>query len=100
MTSQNLKNSNFSPWLIKLYILLGDEFLIKNFGVNQCISAHRIYKIGYISAIFKDKYFWFRPRNSLKLCACLGCICDHMSRRQLFFRRKVPITLKQFLLDI
>ena len=33
------------------------------------ITKHRIYKIGHISAIFKDRDFWFGPKNSIKLCA-------------------------------
>ena len=63
---------------MKLCILVAYMFLIKkiNFGVNQCISGHviyitkhEIYKICYISAIFKDKDFWFGPKKSIKLCA-------------------------------
>ena len=33
------------------------------------ITIHEIYKIDHISAIFKDKDFWFRPKNSLILFA-------------------------------
>ena len=74
MTSQNLKKIIFLPRMMKLCILVAYKFLIKNlnFGVNQCISGHdirkhEIYKIGHISAIFKDRDFWFGPKNSIKL---------------------------------
>ena len=52
---------------MKLCILLGYKFLIKNFnfGVNRCISGrdirkHEIYKIGHISAIMRRTlhYSW------------------------------------------
>ena len=33
------------------------------------ITKHEIYKIGHISAIFKDRDFWFGPKNSIKSCA-------------------------------
>ena len=33
------------------------------------ITEHEICKIGHISAIFKDKDFWFGPKHSIKLCA-------------------------------
>ena len=70
------------------------------------ITKHGIYMIGYIPAIFKDKDFWFRPNNSLKLCAedltmfwDIMCISGPMTGHQLFYK-KVPIHLKRFLLDI
>ena len=59
-----LKKNNFSPELMKLYILVLNRFLIKIFGLvlsqdmefNQigdtCTSAH-----------FSDKGFWLRPQN-------------------------------------
>ena len=42
MTSQNLKKIILLPRLMKLCILVGYKFLMKNlnFGVNQCISGH------------------------------------------------------------
>ena len=44
MTSQNFKKIIFLPRLMKLCILVGYKFLIKNlnFGVNQCTSGHVI----------------------------------------------------------
>ena len=40
------------------------------------ITKHKIYKIGHISAIFKDRDFWFGPKNSINLfaekCTTLG----------------------------
>ena len=44
MTSQNLKKIIFLPRLMKLCILVGYKFLIKNFnfGVNQYTSGHVI----------------------------------------------------------
>ena len=78
---------------MKLCILVAYKFLIKNlnFGVNRCISGrdirkHEIYKIGHISAIFKDRDFWFGPKNSIKLCAelcttlgVIKCISGHVT---------------------
>ena len=71
---------------MKLGILVAYKFLTKNinFGVTQCISG--IYKIGHISAIFKDRDFWFGPKNSIKLCAehftileVIECISGHVT---------------------
>ena len=70
---------------MKLCLLVAYKFLIKNlnFWVNRCISGrdirkHEIYKIGHISDIFKDRDFWFGPKNSMKLwaehCTTLGVI--------------------------
>ena len=44
MTSQNLKKIIFLPMLMKLCILVGYKFLMRNlnYGVNQCISGHVI----------------------------------------------------------
>ena len=78
---------------MKLCILVAYKFLIKNlnFGVNRCISCrdirkHEIYKIGHISAMFKDRDFWFGPKNSIKLCAehcttlgVIRCISGHVT---------------------
>ena len=82
---------------MKLCILVAYKFLIKNlnFGVNRCISGHvilqnmkkhEIYKIGHISAIFKDRDFWFGPKHSIKSCAehyttlgVIKCISDHVT---------------------
>ena len=77
-----------------LCILVGYKFLIKNLNFvgqsvhfRSCdITKHGIYKIGHISAIFKDRVFWFGPKNSIKLCAehctALGvikCISGHVT---------------------
>ena len=94
-TSQNLKKIIFLPRLMKFCILVAYKSLIKNlnFGVNRCISGHvilqnkhEIYKIGHISAIFKDRDFWFGPKNSIKSCVehctALGvikCISGHVT---------------------
>ena len=82
---------------MKLGVLVAYKFLTKNinFGVTQCISGHvisqnmtkhEIYKIGDISAIFKDRDFWFGPKNSIKLCAehftileVIECISGHVT---------------------
>ena len=79
---------------MKLGILVAYKFLTKNinFGVTQCISGHvditkhGIYKIGHISAIFKDRDFWFGPKNSIKLCTehitileVIKCISGHVT---------------------
>ena len=79
---------------MKLGILVAYKLLTKNinFGVTQCISGHviskkhGIYKIGHISAIFKDRDFWFGPKNSIKLCAeyftileVIECISGHVT---------------------
>ena len=47
MTSQNFKKIIFLPRLMKLCILVGYKFLIKNlnFGVNQYTSGHVISQI-------------------------------------------------------
>ena len=34
---------------------------------DTSITKHGIYKIDYISAIFKDKDFWFGPKNFSKI---------------------------------
>ena len=62
---------------MKLCILVAYKFLIKKFkfwGQSlhfwSCdITKHGIYKIGHISAIFKDRDFWFGTKLSIKLCA-------------------------------
>ena len=79
---------------MKLCILVAYKFLNKNlnFGVNQCISGHvilkkhEIYKIGHISAIFKNRDFWFGPKNYIKLFAehwatlgVIKCISGHVT---------------------
>ena len=77
---------------MKLCILVAYMFLIKklNFGVNQCTSGHVISQnmeyIGHISAIFKNRDFWFGPKNSIKLCAehftargVIKCISGHVT---------------------
>ena len=72
------------------------------------ITKHGIYKIDHISAIFKDRDFWFGPKNSVKLCAehftilevieCISGSCDW--GLTIFFYRKVHISVKRLLLDI
>ena len=87
-----IKKKLFLPRFMKLCIFVAYKFLTKNlnFGVNQCISSHVIIQsikfIGHISAIFKDRDFWFGPNNSIKLfaehCTTLGvieCICGHVT---------------------
>ena len=62
---------------MKLCILVAYMFLIKKNKFSgqsvhfwsRDITKHEIYKIGHISAIFKDRDFWFGPKNSIKLCA-------------------------------
>ena len=50
------------------------------------ITKHGIYMIGHISAIFKDRDFWFGPKNSKKSCAencaavgVIKCISGHVT---------------------
>ena len=79
---------------MKLGILVANKFLIIKFkfwGQSvqfwSCdITKHGIYKIGHISAIFKDRDFWFVPKNSIKLCAehftileVIECISGHVT---------------------
>ena len=75
---------------MKLCILVAYKFLIKNlnFGVNRCISGHVILQnMKFIRlAIFKDRDFWFGPKNSIKLCAehcttlgVIKCISSHVT---------------------
>ena len=94
MTSQNLKKNIFLPRLMKLCILVAYKFLIKKFKFwgqpvhfwSCDITKHEIYKIGHISAIFEDRDFLFRPKNSIKLCAehwttlaVIKCISGHLT---------------------
>ena len=61
---------------MKLCILVAYKFLIKKIKFRgqsvyfwSCdITKHENYKIGHISAILKDRDFWFGPKNSIKLC--------------------------------
>ena len=79
---------------MKVCILVAYKFLIKNFkfwgqSVHfwSCdITKHGIYKIDHISAIFKDRDFWFGPKNSIKLCSeyftifeVIECISGHVT---------------------
>ena len=77
MTSQNLKKNYFST-LVNETLHFGSIYVShkKNkFWVQSVhfwsrdITKHEIYKIGHISAIFKDRDFWFGPKNYIKLCA-------------------------------
>ena len=62
---------------MKLCIFVAYKFLIKkfNFGVNRCIYGHvilqnmKFIRLAHISAIFKDRDFWFKIKHSIKLCA-------------------------------
>ena len=58
-------------------------------------TKHGIYKFGHISTIFKDRDFWFGPKNSIKLCAehftTLGVIkynSGHVTGHKLFLIEK------------
>ena len=79
---------------MKLCILVAYKFLTKKLNFEgqsvyfwSCdITKHGIYKIGHISAIFKDRDFWFGPNNSINLCedhcTALGvikCISGHVT---------------------
>ena len=97
------------PGLMKLCILVAYKFLTKKIMGSvhfwSCdITKYEIYKICHISAILKDRDFWFGPKNSIKLCA-EQCTCGHQvhfwSRdcALIFSERKVPISLKRLLLD-
>ena len=81
-------------------ILVAYKFLIKNlnFGVNQCISGHvilqnmKFIRFRHTSAIFKDRDFWFGPKNSIRLCTehcttlgVIKCISGHVTGHKLFF---------------
>ena len=55
------------------------------------IAKHEIYKIGHISAIFKDRDFWFGPKNYIKLFAehcttpgVIKCISGHVTALKRF----------------
>ena len=73
---------------MKLCILVAYKYLTKQ-SVHfwSCdIAKHGIYKIGHISAIFKDRDFWFGQNNSITLCEdhCLDlgvikCISGHVT---------------------
>ena len=60
-----LKKITFLPRLVKLCILVAYKFLIKNLNFwgqsvhfwSCDITKHEIYKLGHISAIFKDRDF-------------------------------------------
>ena len=61
-------------------------------------SKSGIYKISHISAIFKDRDFWFGPKNSIKLCTerftTLGVIkyiSGHVTGHKLFLDGSVII---------
>ena len=79
---------------MKLGILVAYEFLTKNKKIwghsvhfwSCDITKHGIYKIGHISAIFKDRDFWFGSKNFIKLCAeystileVIECISGHVT---------------------
>ena len=79
---------------MKLCILVANNFLtkkIKFWGQPvhfwSCdITKHGIYMIGHVSAIFKDRHFWFGPKNSIKLGAehftifeVIKCISGHVT---------------------
>ena len=77
-----------------LCILVAYKFLIKklNFGVNRCISGHvilqnmKFIRLAISQPIFKDREFWFGPKNSMKSCAehcttlgVIKCISGHVT---------------------
>ena len=79
---------------MKLGILIAFKFLTKKYKIwghsvhfwSCDITKHGIYKIYHISAIFKDRDFWFGPKNSVKLCAehftileVIECISGHVT---------------------
>ena len=79
---------------MKLCILVACKFLTKNlnFGVSQCISGHVIsqnmefIRLAISQPFFKDRDFWFGPKNSIKLCAeyftileVIECISGHVT---------------------
>ena len=76
---------------MKLCILEAYKFLtekFKSWGQSvhfwSCdIAKHVIYMIGHISAIFKDREFWFGLKNSIKLSAdmfgVIKCISGHVT---------------------
>ena len=82
---------------MKLCILVGYKFLIRNFGVNQCISGHVISQNEEfirlaISQPFLKIDFWFGPKNSIKLCAehcttleVIKYISGHVTGHKLLF---------------
>ena len=88
---------------MKFCILLGYKFLVKNkkfrgqsVHFSSCdITKHGIYKFGHIFAIFKDRDFWFGPKNSLNLYpehfimfGVIRCISGRMTGHQLFVLKK------------
>ena len=79
---------------MKLRILVAYKFLIKNlnFGVNRCISGHvilqnmKFIRLAISQPFFKDRDFWFGPKNSIKSCAehcttlrVIKCISGHVT---------------------
>ena len=79
---------------MKLCILVACKFLTKklNFWVSQCISGYVISKnmefirLTISQPFFKDRDFWFEPKNSIKLCAeyftileVIECISGHVT---------------------
>ena len=79
---------------MKLCILVACKFLTKkfNFRVSQCISGHVIsqnmefIRLTISQSFFKDRDFWFGPKNSIKLCAeyftileVIECISGHVT---------------------
>ena len=59
------------------YLEKGTRFWGQSVHFSSCdITKHGIYKIGHISAIFKDRGFWFGPKNSIKLFSEDFTICE------------------------
>ena len=59
------------------------------------ITKHGIYNIGHISAILKDRDFWFGLKKCIKLCAehfntvgVIKYISGHVTGYELFFIEK------------
>ena len=79
---------------MRLGILVAYKFLTKNinFGVTKCISGHVIsqnmefIRLAISQPVFKDRDFWFGPKNSIKLCTeyftileVIECISGHVT---------------------
>ena len=71
MTPPKIKIYIFLPSLIKLYFSVGFLPKVLFFGVNQCISGHvASQNMEFITlANFKDRDFWFGPKNPINLWA-------------------------------
>ena len=80
---------------MKLCFLVAYKFLTEkikfwgqsvHFWSRDLYYKHGIYMIGHVLAIFKDRHFWFGPKNSIKLGAehftifeVIKCISGHVT---------------------